>query len=473
MAKLLLILASLCFALISLANSSASSSPAKKKISKPVRVSPKKIQQPAWFKKSSLGRSSMYWNVYGLWFDQIYSKPSGQLIHMKYIKNVNEFWSTYTTKDLDEVRRVDISIFRPGYEPDFAKFTRNENGYILSYKLSASMIINSSEDSSDAAAAVAALPSKVSRNEAKILKEIETESPLSGSFPHYHIFDSLITAAMDCEDKSEVPSDIIGFTIKKQFDYLFFQVFVGGNSFESGSTKLYISNLISSHCPGVVFKAPYKYQLSNYSFRILGVHSPRATAKLPLSPTSPSFSLSSPEVSPSKLKIVTEESEYNDDSDAFLSPTAPSDDFEAENEIELLNVSESPEGSCDIFESCASVNFDELASRSNNEKSVSIDDIIDDDEKEEELPELEKYSDNEDNMSDITAFITSPQENQVISDAAAPLSHPMSFAPRTLEEELLNQIFAAPFELFKKPLKDLLEHFEGVLAALEDKWLNS
>jgi GR25 family glycosyltransferase involved in LPS biosynthesis len=265
MTNFLLALFSLYFSLITFVASSATSSPTKPKYVRPlISYSPKKMREPAWFKKSVLGRNEETWNIFGQWFNQFKSRPFGDLVHLKSISSIDEFWSFVSTTQLGLVDRIDISIFRPGFEPDYEKFTSSTNGFILSYNVNNRIIKRPSPSNS---------PSKNDRNEASKDKSIEAASPFDCRFPYFRVFDPLIKAAMECENPTDLTTKIIGFVFKRQYEHTFIQIFVDGPDLKPIDMEVYVSyiyNFIYEHFPAVSLKSPLKLRLSSVSAKIVG-----------------------------------------------------------------------------------------------------------------------------------------------------------------------------------------------------------
>lgn len=416
MANFLLALFSLYFSLITLVTSSASalesasSSPLKPKHGKLfVSTSPKNSKEPAWFKKSDFGSNDHTWNVFGQWFNQFKSKPFGKLVHLKSITNVNDFWSLVSAKELDDVDRIDVSIFRPGFEPDFEKFSSSISGYILSYKVDDKLIQKSYS------------PSSLRRTDAKISK-------------YMHVFDPLITAAMECEDSNEFPSEIIGFLFKRQYEITVIQIFVDGIRFKSAAAQIYISKLIAGHFPSTPLKFPRHFWLSSFSSKILG--------------RTESGSLSA-RSSPLKIKVEEQKEEAENEKD------------DAEEEVELVRFVESEgiEDDGELANSNLSLeseidNMDELASKSSEKEYFNLEDIVkevcvcyDDDKKDEEL------------LSYKTADEDEKKNTETVTSN-------LSLAPGTLQDQIFDIIFTEDFDIFLRDNKQLIDHFSNILVKL-------
>ena len=452
-----LALFSLYFSLINFVICSAPSSPTKSSKSgrSVINLSPKKIPPPFWFKKSSSGKNEHTWNIFGQWFNQITSKPSRKLIHLKSIQNFNDFWNFISTKQLNDIDRIDLSIFRPGLEPDFAKFTSSGAGYILSYKLRPSIIEKYFSSSSKASAgSVASSPTKTSRNEAKNVKALEAAPPLNGLFPHLRVFDPLITATIECKDSNELPTEILGFVFKKQYENIFFQVFVDGIRFGSQAAETYIKNLISEALPTVTLKEPHIFWLSIYSSKIVGF------------PSSYLKSSSSSHSSPSRIvTIVNEETEQPE----LLETEEAAEEVEIEGKLEIETDIE------EILE-LETIKIDEDVELSESPKSdisrpyeqtlgsASIDDIIGEEEIFIDIVESSSTTSSETDENNEATF-----ESYLSAEAPVfvPSNPPIQI--KTIEEELFDKIFTESFDLFKGDLRTLYSHFELFLFSLEAK----
>ena len=433
MVNFFLALFSLYFSLITLVTSSAStsSSPTKPKYGRSmVSISSKKVREPAWFKKSTSDRNAHTWNVFGQWFNQFSSKPFGGSIHLKSIRNVNDFCSFVSTKQLNDIDRIDVSIFRPGFEPDFEKFIDNHSGYVLSYKVDDKLIQKSSS------------PSKISRNEAKTLAE--SASPTDGPFNYMRVFDPLITAAIECEYSNEFPSEIIGFLFKRLFKNSFIQIFFDGNHLRSIDAHVYISKFISGHFPFVSLQFPRIFRLSSYSSKIL---------RLPLS----NFK------SDSHLKIKEEEEEdkkgevVEEGEDVKLVSLEESGDSgsESEGKHEKSPVAQVSETET-ILDSIDSIN--EFASES-SENEINLDEIINEILNDDEINEL---------SSSLESFETAEEDKKNFKPFSSNLlSNYSLFARKTIQDQIFDIIFTEDFEIFLKGQKELMEHFSKILVNLE------
>lgn len=442
MTKFFLALFSLFFSFITLLTASAPSSPSKQKRSRSlISYSPKKVREPTWFKKSLLGRNEETWNVFGQWFDQFRSKPSGDLIHLKSIREVRELWSLVSTKNLEEVDRVDVSIFRPGFVPNFENFVNSANGFILSYKVNDRTVSKTSP---------------ASRNEA-VLKAKEFNIAVTSPF---RVFDPLINAAIKGESSPRITSNIIGFLFKRQYDHTFIQVFVDGPDLEKKDVEVYISfiyNFICEHLPTVALKAPLKLKLADYSSKISGKPS------------------ESPLSSPSKQEIKEEQKETEEEEeDAKFEEDKKSELEEYENvklEEESGNLAisvESERPATAIFSS------DEFVTH-----QASLYDIIED-EDDEDLNLFSEASDEKGNLelvdNEAASISSSSYETAEDDDekndetfssklsVQAPIFFPVKI--KTIYDKVFDKIFTEDFDIFLRDQNKLMKHFEKILVDL-------
>lgn len=452
----------------------ASRSPLKAKASKgsPAQNSSVSLKSHRrWFKESTTDASPDSWNIFGQWFNQSSSKPSGELIHLKSVESVEEFWNFITPADIESVKRVDISLFRPGFEPDFSKFLTHETGYILSYQI----LPNTSS------------APKFSRNKAKKLQDAGLLSPSGTSLTFYHNFDSIISTAM-----SSVPangplfsSEIFGFTLKKQYDMVFIQVFISGESVKSDVADEIIREMVIAAVPEASLGTFRKLKLSNFSHKIVLGTSPRSSPFkkgspsriVTIVPTSESESERDEDVKISRAESSSFSQESNDEMESSPLNTfdehIESENEQAPHESESIEAVEAP-----------------LTSKTAS-SGASIDDIIDG---------LD-YEDEEEEEDDLSAFITT--ESSPISESISTPSvtvGELELEPKTITEtdtknesaaqveksvpkpmpaliptqspiegELFDLIMTASFTIFERSPKFTHAYFEMVLNRLEEK----
>lgn len=288
------------------------------------------------------------WNIFGQWFRQTTSKPSGAHFPLIEIREAQNLWDFISPEELTSIKRVDLTIFRPGLEPDFAKFMSHETGYILSYKIDADMLINVSTVENGVPRA------KLSRTEAKKLKRSGKSASSSESAAHFRVFDPLINAALNCRDSGvkaseadTLPSAIMGFLLKRQYKQNFVQVFIEGATCPyAREIEDRIGALIASALPGIALPSPRKYRLSSYSYKIVTGSSVGRSSRAPrLSPKKiPSHAAVMVEESES-VSVSVSESESNEEEEEFEdslgeSEPEPESESEEEEEEDLSSVKE-------------------------------------------------------------------------------------------------------------------------------------
>lgn len=217
------------------------------------RASPKFEHPPSWFESvESVGT----WTIYGQWFTQeISPKPVKSYKKIRKISGSNDFWDFISPADLLKISRTDISIFRPGWEPNFSLLKKNETGHILSHYIDPS-IFNV----------------KLSRNARNKLNSL----PLStNSLDYFHVFDSLIDAAIknsslkQSHDESNINSllsDIIGFMFKRLFGRTYILIFFEGkHTCPINLLKREIKIFVESLSTDVKLNRSFLYKLNNFS----------------------------------------------------------------------------------------------------------------------------------------------------------------------------------------------------------------
>lgn len=312
---------------------------------------------PSWFSSFSGARTSNAWNMYGQWFNQINSKPSGEYLHLREIRESKDFWELLSAERLEKIKRADFSIFRSGLEPNFTEFINHKTAYILSYKLRASMLPPSSPRG------------KLSRNQAMKLKAAGKLDEDVKPFPHYHVFDSLIDAALNSEESKEsesgegklsasepvcnidtLTSEIMGFLFKFQYRDTFIQVFLEGtNCPEALKAEEEIESFLTAALPGLELGKPRWYRLAPYSHKIV-LGSPSS-----LSSRSRSSSMS-PKKTPSRTVTIvpsSDEGEGVEDNEEIIEEIEDDEDDNEEVESTEESVALAIETSEEALESPA------------------------------------------------------------------------------------------------------------------------
>jgi hypothetical protein len=286
----------LAFCLISCVLSSSSSSHLKSSATRRrqnrhplASIEPESSSMPTWLKTKSFKQSSEDWNLSALWFNQHSSKPIGNSIRLSNIKHADQLWSHVTPNQFMSVQRVNLNIFRPGFDSDLGNYVDHPKGFILSYKIDCPVAV------------LAKKPSKLSRNEAKRLSAVLEE------FDPIRQFDPLIIASL--LSTQGFPSEIIGFIFKRQYSFTFIQIVCDGSVSSSHKAQVAILNLFKSVNPAFTIKKPIIYKLASYSSRVNG------------SPLKPKASES--------VKI---ESLKEDEDSSSLGTPAPLEDCEEETE---------------------------------------------------------------------------------------------------------------------------------------------
>jgi hypothetical protein len=252
-------------------------------------IEPESSSMPTWLKTKSFKQSSEDWNLSALWFNQHSSKPIGNSIRLSNIKHADQLWSHVTPNQFMSVQRVNLNIFRPGFDSDLGNYVDHPKGFILSYKIDCPVAV------------LAKKPSKLSRNEAKRLSAVLEE------FDPIRQFDPLIIASL--LSTQGFPSEIIGFIFKRQYSFTFIQIVCDGSVSSSHKAQVAILNLFKSVNPAFTIKKPIIYKLASYSSRVNG------------SPLKPKASES--------VKI---ESLKEDEDSSSLGTPAPLEDCEEETE---------------------------------------------------------------------------------------------------------------------------------------------
>jgi hypothetical protein len=285
----------LAFCLISCVLSSSSSSHLKSSATRRrqnrhplASIEPESSSMPTWLKTKSFKQSSEDWNLSALWFNQHSSKPIGNSIRLSNIKHADQLWSHVTPNQFMSVQRVNLNIFRPGFDSDLGNYVDHPKGFILSYKVDFPVAV------------LAKKPSKLSRNEAKRLSSVLEFDPIRQ-------FDPLIIASL--LSTQGFPSEIIGFIFKRQYSFTFIQIVCDGSVSSPHKAQVPISNLFKSVIPAFTIKKPIIYKLASYSSRVNG------------SPLKPKASESF------KIEFLNE-----DDDSSSLGTPAPLEDCEEETE---------------------------------------------------------------------------------------------------------------------------------------------
>ena len=254
-----------------------SGSPCKKFLGKSASFK-KQSHRPAWFKPSEGVKSPDTWNMFGQWFNQNTSLASREYVNLCEITDSCDFWDFISAREINDLDRIDLSIFRPGLEPNFSDFVSHKTGYILSYKIKYEMM-NS--------------PGKLSRNEAKKLKDAGNLG--IDLFPHYHVFDPLIDAVLRSGESEggkssgssvcgidDLTSEIMGFIFKRQYLFTFVQIFIEGVSCpDAGIVEAEIEALLTSAFPEIELPRPRRYKLDHYSHKIASRSPISASSKSP------------------------------------------------------------------------------------------------------------------------------------------------------------------------------------------------
>ena len=454
---------------------------------------------PIWFRSFSGAKTSNAWNMYGQWFNQITSKPSGDYLLLREIRESKDFWELLSAERLEKIKRADFSIFRSGLEPNFTEFINHKTAYILSYKLRYGMLPSTSPRG------------KLSRNQAMKLKAAGKLDEDVKPFPHYHVFDSLIDAALNSEESKEsesgegkmpssepvcnidtLTSEIMGFLFKFQYRDTFIQVFLEGtNCPEARKAEEEIESFLTAALPGLELGKPRWYRLAPYSQKIV-LGSPSS-----LSSRSRSYSMS-PKKTPSHTVTIDPSSDEGEDVEDIEEIIEEIEDDQDDEEVESteesvalaidtseealespgLKVCKSADSINNLIESSpysddeedrdlsdtfgssvdADFDFDNVVSRSHESacKSATLDDIIDDGPQITLNNEEEGVEDDAD-TKDIDTFNNTVPQNIPALILISELS---------IEERLFERILSEKLDFSAARSRQLHEYFERIRAEL-------
>ena len=389
-------------------------------------------RSPYWFTKSSDGVSEDSWNIYGKWFNQKTSKPSGGIVHLGSVGSTKDFWRLVSPAKINSLDRVDISLFRPGLEPDFSKFVNHKTGYILSYKVNEGL----------------------KSNPKKIIGKTSSEAELissQGSLAHYQIFDALISIAIasSFEPSGLFASAIMGITFSKKYDVLIVQIFVDGSLLKFRIAEEAVQSLVSAANPEASLGPVRKYRLSDFSFHLASSANKFKPSSVAIKPLGGSESAKidsafiQQEVTEERYGARNEET--NDEKSVQESAEETNDErvapvFEVNN-----SVIDEDEASLNYFKSSSS-SLDSLQSffTAADDFSSEIDDLGSD--------QFENCEGNEEIF----------QSNYSVEAAAPNLL-------RTLEEELFEIIFTVPFDIFNQDHTTICSNFNAILNTLKER----
>ena len=423
--------------------SEASRSPAKK--------ANRTINPPAWFIRASDKFSPDAWNIFGQWFNQSTSVPSGEYLPLREIAEAKNLWDFVDATEMNSIERIDISLFRPGLEPNFSKFVLHETGYVLSYEIkpcSGSIVLS---------------PTRMSRNRAKLLKAASKSDSDGTNSPqdlaHFHYFDPLIDAVLKTEESASrissnfnsdrLSSDIMGFVFKRQFERTFLQIFFQGVTFPSYTEAINeINKFFGVARPGIDLSPPHNYCLSKLSRRIVfgPIHTVHSPSKL-----SPKKHISSLAAGSDKV-----------DTDSKSEPLkATESDFIVESESGTFN------------ESAPASYNDSPMEEASNQVQDSLDTVIDDSvnvsasfaENEESLTpyepesESEKKEEEEESISALVSSILQSKPFYVIP----------VFVPRTVEELLFERILLENLNFSSACFDPIFAYYANILKELNEE----
>lgn len=137
-----------------------------------------------YFSDCNASPSNIFWIQ---WYTKRSSKTLKVLKNDRRIVDANSFWNLISPSTFSNLNRIDLSLFRPDYEPNFMKLQNLRESYVISYKI---------EDSSEISELSACL----------------------------RVFDKLIDATLI--SRHILLSKIFAFVFKRNRSHFFFQIFL-------------------------------------------------------------------------------------------------------------------------------------------------------------------------------------------------------------------------------------------------------